>query len=54
MATNSNTAQTEEQRLELSPDAKPDYGHAKNKRFDLKQMTLMLATTGASGFPIWM
>jgi transposase len=45
---------TEEQRLELNKNAKPDYGHAKNKRFDLKQMTLLLATTGAAGFPIWM
>ncbi len=30
------------------------YGHAKNNRFDLKQMTLLLATTGKNGFPIWM
>jgi transposase len=37
-----------------SKEARPEYGHAKNKRFDLKQMTLMLATTGAAGFPIWM
>ena len=29
------------------------YGHAKNKRFDLKQMTLLLATTGKNGFPVW-
>ncbi len=35
-------------------DVKPDYGHAKNKRVDLKQMTLLLATTCASGFPVWM
>lgn len=41
-------------RLELSADARPEYGHAKNKRMDLKQMTLLLATTGMSGFPIWM
>ena len=33
---------------------KPEYGHAKNKRFDLKQMTLLLATTGKSNFPLWM
>lgn len=38
--------------LEVAP--KPEYGHAKNKRFDLKQMVLTLATTGSSGFPIWM
>ena len=30
------------------------YGYAKNKRYDLKQMVINLATTGASGFPIWM
>jgi transposase len=41
-------------RLKLSGEAKPAYGHAKNKRCDLKQMTLLLATTGKSGFPIWM
>lgn len=34
--------------------AEPKFGYAKNKRFDLKQMTLLLGTTGASGFPIWM
>jgi transposase len=45
---------TSDDRLQLSKESKPEYGHAKNKRFDLKQMTLLLATTGASGFPIWM
>jgi transposase len=30
------------------------YGHSKDHRFDLKQMVLNLATTGAAGFPIWM
>ena len=40
--------------LELSSSARPNYGHAKNKRVDLKQMTLLLATTGAAGFPVWM
>jgi transposase len=43
-----------EDRLALSDKAKPAYGHAKNKRCDLKQMTLLLATTGKSGFPVWM
>lgn len=38
--------------VEITP--KPEYGHAKNKRFDLKQMVLTLATTGKAGFPIWM
>lgn len=41
-------------RLKLSGNAKPAYGHAKNKRCDLKQMTLLLATTGKAGFPVWM
>lgn len=45
---------TNERRLELSNNVRADYGHAKNKRFDLKQMTLLLATTGSSGFPVWM
>jgi transposase len=40
--------------LALSGNAKPAHGHAKNKRCDLKQMTLLLATTGKSGFPVWM
>lgn len=30
------------------------YGYSKDHRPDLKQMVLNLATTGASGFPIWM
>lgn len=30
------------------------YGYSKDKRYDLKQMVINLATTGASGFPIWM
>lgn len=42
------------ERLSLSKNVHPDYGHAKNKRVDLKQMTLLLATTGKSGFPVWM
>ena len=45
---------TNERTLEIPSNVKPDYGHAKNKRVDLKQMTLLLATTGASGFPVWM
>ena len=47
-------ATTNERTLELPNNVKPDYGHAKNKRVDLKQMTLLLATTGSSGFPVWM
>lgn len=34
--------------------ASPAFGYPKNGRFDLKQMVLLLATTGPSGFPIWM
>ncbi|HVA99345.1 MAG TPA: IS1634 family transposase [Bacteroidia bacterium] len=30
------------------------YGYSKNKRYDLKQMVINLATTGAASFPIWM
>lgn len=32
----------------------PARGHAKSGRHDLKQMVLLLATTGAANFPIWM
>ncbi len=32
----------------------PAYGHSKSRRYDLKQMVLLLAKTGASHFPIWM
>jgi transposase len=32
----------------------PAHGHAKSKRNDLKQMVLLLATTGAAHFPLWM
>lgn len=34
--------------------ARPKQGHAKSGRHDLKQMVLLLATTGAANFPIWM
>ena len=40
--------------LEYPDKAVPKRGYAKNHRHDLKQMTLLLATTGKSGFPIWM
>lgn len=33
---------------------KPERGYAKSGRHDLKQMILLLATTGASHFPLWM
>ena len=32
----------------------PKQGYAKSGRHDLKQMVLLLATTGASNFPLWM
>ncbi len=32
----------------------PCHGYAKNKRMDLKQMVLLLATVGKMGFPLWM
>lgn len=32
----------------------PEYGYAKSGRHDLKQMILLLATTGAAHFPLWM
>jgi transposase len=32
----------------------PMQGYAKSGRHDLKQMVLLLATTGASSFPLWM
>jgi transposase len=34
--------------------ARPERGYAKSKRHDLKQMILLLATTGAASFPVWM
>ena len=40
--------------LKLPDNVKPEYGHAKNKRVDLKQMIVLLATTGRSSFPVWM
>ena len=38
--------------LKLPDNVKPEYGQAKNKRVDLKQMTVLLAITGRSGFPV--
>lgn len=32
----------------------PSYGYSKGHRPDLKQMVVTLATTGCSGFPVWM
>lgn len=33
---------------------RPERGYAKSGRHDLKQMVLLLATTGAANFPLWM
>lgn len=33
---------------------RPKQGYAKSGRHDLKQMVLLLATTGAANFPLWM
>ena len=40
----------------ILPEEKPHpaYGYPKNGRFDLKQMVLLVATTGKAGFPLWM
>ena len=43
-----------ERNIELKGNATPEHGHAKNKRFDLKQMTLLMATDGSNGIPLWM
>lgn len=34
--------------------SRPKYGHSKDRRPDLKQMVINLATTGSAGFPVWM
>lgn len=39
---------------ESKETVRPARGHSKIKRGDLKQMVLHLATTGSSGFPLWM
>ena len=43
-----------ERNIGLKGNATPEYRHAKNKRFDLKQMTLLMATNGSNGIPLWM
>ena len=44
----------DERNINLNNNAIPAFGHAKNKRFDLKQMTLLMATSGSNGLPLWM
>ena len=39
---------------EIKERPRPAQGHAKSGRHDLKQMILLLATTGAASFPVWM
>lgn len=39
---------------EAKDSLKVTYGYSKDHRQDLKQMILLMATTGASGFPMWM
>ena len=43
-----------ERNIGLQGNATPECGNAKNKRFDLKQMTLLMATNGSNGIPLWM
>ena len=50
----SSAVSRENERLNLPINPIPTHGYAKNKRFDLKQMTLLLATSGAANFPVWM
>lgn len=50
----SSAVSRENERLHLPTNPIPTHGYAKNKRFDLKQMTLLLATSGAANFPVWM
>lgn len=38
----------------VGESARPCHGYSKDHRPDLKQMVIHLATTGASGFPVWM
>lgn len=38
----------------ITTTTEPARGHAKSGRHDLKQMVLLLATTGAAHFPLWM
>ena len=48
------TVEEEQPREETATTVRPERGYAKSKRNDLKQMVLLLATTGAAHFPLWM
>ena len=50
----SSTISVEGQYDENETEMKITYGHSKDHRPDLKQITLSLITTGESSFPIWM
>ena len=39
---------------ETTKGAIPKHGYSKQKRMDLKQVVLLLATTGKAGLPVWM
>lgn len=52
--TESETAADTNTKVSEEEVARPRFGFPKNKRFDLKQMVLLLATTGKAGFPLWM
>jgi transposase len=45
---------TEAAAMKTKKPIKINHGYSKDHRPDLKQMVINLATTGASGFPIWM
>jgi transposase len=50
----SSTISVEGQYDNNETEMKITYGHSKDHRHDLKQITLSLITTGESSFPIWM
>lgn len=49
-----NSEKSVERDLSIDKNPIPKYGYAKNKRNDLKQMILLLATTGKANIPIYM
>ena len=48
------SAATSEEGEKTDEQPIPRHGYSKSHRHDLKQMVINLATTGKSGFPIWM
>ena len=53
-ATEKSTENEPERNLSLPSHPIPAYGFAKNKRIDLKQMVLLMASTGPAGLPIYL